>query len=119
MAVGDSCSVPVSSASVGSQFHVTVTELTESLIVAEVLTPEDPVVAGGVPVRVPTTTVAPAARWCTLHTGVVVVSPEQEIPLWRTKVTVGAPLDDAGRVMSTDVAAEVVLPVSVADKVDE
>jgi hypothetical protein len=54
-----------------------------------------------------------------LHTGLDVVSPEQEIPWWRTKVTVGAPLDDAGSVMSTVVAVEVVVPVSVAETVDE
>jgi hypothetical protein len=78
---GDRCRVPVSSGSVGSQLHVTVFELTESRTVAEVLTPADPVVAGGVPVSFPTTTEAPATSGGTLHTGVVVVSAEQEIPL--------------------------------------
>jgi 2-dehydropantoate 2-reductase len=53
-----------------------------------------------------------------LHTGVVVLSPEQEIPLWRKKVTVGAPLDDVGRAMATDVTNELVVPVSMADTVD-
>jgi hypothetical protein len=116
---GDRCRVPVSSGSVGSQCQVTVTELTESLTVAEVLTPADPVVAGGLPVSLPTTTVALAARRGTLHARFVAVSPEQRIPLRETKVTVGAPLAGAGRLIVTNVAGEVVVPVLVAETVDE
>jgi hypothetical protein len=80
MEAGESVKDPVSSGSVGSQLHVTVTELVESLTTAEELIPEAPVVAGGVPVRTPTTTACPAMRRGTLQMGAVVVSPEQETP---------------------------------------
>jgi hypothetical protein len=117
--VGDRLRVPVNSGSVGSQLQLTVTELAASLAVAEVVAPDDPVVAGGLPLRVPMATVAPEARRGTRHIGLVVLSAQQKVPLCEAKATVGEPLLTAGSEMATVVPAEAVAPVSVAETVDE